>query len=98
MKKSVYNLWLEYHNHHRDINELTKEKYSEIRVCEFATHLLFPTKAVLEICGGLDNLKNMNIHHNYPVIQKLAQKFCVPEDVMLFKLNYLIKGKKSRRK
>ena len=92
MKKSNYNLWLAYH--YGNINrKLTKKEYCEIRACEFAMHLLIPTEAVLEICGGLDSLKNMNIYHNYPVIKKLAQKFCVPEDVMLFKLDYLIKEK-----
>lgn len=48
------------------------------------------TDKVLQMCGGLNNLKRMNIYHNYAIVKKLAKQFCVPEDVMLFKLDYLI--------
>lgn len=97
MKKDDYNFWLAYHT--GKINrKLTEKEYSEIRACEFAMHLLIPTDRLLEMCGGLDNLKNMNIYHNYPVIKELAKAFDVSEDVMILKIDDLINSEKIEKK
>lgn len=95
MRKKDYKLWVAYH--HGKINrELTEKEYSEIRAFEFAMHLLIPTDKLLEVCGGFDNLK---YYRNYLMINRLANYFCVPKDVMLFKFDYLIeKGKVEKNK
>lgn len=97
MKNSDYHLWIGYH-YGQIKRKLTKKEYEEIRTCEFAMHLLVPTDKVLEICGGLNNLKKMDIYRNYAIVKKLAKQFCVTEDVMLFKLSYLIHKDENEEK
>ena len=94
MFKSDYNFWLAWHYGQID-RKLTEKEESEIRASEFAMHFLIPTNALLEKCGGYDNLKNQNIYHNYPLIRKLANEFHVSEDIMLFKLDYIMKMGKA---
>lgn len=70
--------------------KVNKKEYQEIRVCEFAMHLLIPTEDFLQICDGVNNLRDMDIYHNYAIVKKLAKQFYVSEDVMIFKLSYLL--------
>lgn len=89
MFKGDYNFWLAYH-YGKIHRKLTEKEYSEIRASEFAMHLLIPTGALLMECGGAENLANMNIFHNYPKIRELANKFKVPEDVMVIKISCIL--------
>ena len=96
MKESFYSLWIDYHS--GNINRaLTEREYSEIRACDFSMHLLIPTKALLKMCGGLNKLKQMDIYHNNDVIRKMALAFRVPEEVMFFKMDYIIKQENNNK-
>lgn len=94
MQKRDYNLWIDYH--HGEINrKLSEDEYSEIAACDFAMRLLIPTDTLLKMCGGWNNLENMDIIHSPKMIKRLSDIFLVPEEVMLLKLDYLMKQKKK---
>ena len=85
MKQSDYKLWLDYRYGEID-RALTEKEYQEILASDFAMHLLVPTKALLEKCGGIENLKNMKIWENFTLITKWAKEFCVSVDVVIIKI------------
>ena len=85
MKQSDYKLWLDYRYGEID-RALTEKEYHEILASDFAMHLLVPTDALLEKCGGIENLKNMKIWENFKLIMKWAKEFCVSEDVVIIKI------------
>lgn len=96
MHKRDYQLWIDYHS--GDIHrELTRNEYSEIAACDFAMHLLIPTDSLLEICGGWENLEKMNFYHDHTIVERLSDIFLVPEEVVFFKLDYLIKMKRKEK-
>ena len=87
MKKIDIDLWVEYHNNKKRI--YTKKEMSEIRACEFAMHLLVPTKNLLTMVD-IEEFKNDSITGQMLTIQKLAETFNVPYVVVSIKLEELV--------
>ena len=78
--------------------KLTERELEEFRAFDFALHLLVPQNVLLEKLGGYENLKNMNIYHNYPLVKKLAKDFHVNEDLILIQLDNIFKQKPTKQK
>lgn len=94
MTKGDYYFWLAYH--YGGVGRpLTKNELKEVRASDFAMELLVPTDVVLKKCGGLDNLKKLDIYHDSSLTRRLAQEFEVPEEVVRCKLYSLIYDKEK---
>ncbi len=97
MMRSDYQLWLEYHCGSIQ-RKLTERELKEIRAFDFALHLLVPQNVLLDKLGGYENLKNMHIYHNYPLIKKLAKEFNVNEELILVQLDNIFKKNDTKQK
>lgn len=83
MKKNIYKFWLDYRC--GKINrKLTRKECREIKSGDIFMNFILPTDKLLEISGGLDNLKLMNV-------KELAEYFYVSEELMNIKINSLVK-------
>ena len=94
MTKDDYQLW---ENYHLGLikRELSEEEQKEIDASEFAMHLLVPTEAISQIAeyfGGLEI-----VLHSSTLVQMLANKFVVPTNIIIFKIDYLIKEKMKEK-
>lgn len=87
MKKIDVDLWVEYHRNRKSYYS-EKEK-SEIRACEFAMHLLIPTKNLLQMVDLEDFYKD-SLTGKMLTIQKIAEVFDVPEVAVSIKLEELV--------
>lgn len=98
--KFDFDYLLDYYSGKVNKDTNTKE-YMEIRAFAFAMHLLIPTQALLMECGGYDNLRDIYDSEDYSKIKQLANKFEVPEKVMVVKIcsivNDEIKKEKSKK-
>lgn len=94
MTKEDYELWINYHMNPK--SNYTKEEMSEIRASEFAMDLLIPTDKLLELCGGIKIIKEMNDVEIIRLIKHLKDVFDVDEEVLYIKINKVIKHDNER--
>lgn len=88
MFEKDYMFWIDYHA--GKINrELTEREKSEIIASEFAMNLLLPDEALLQLCGGYENLESVNA--SYAQIKSIAKQLSVPETVVYIKTSDLIR-------
>lgn len=92
MQKVDLQLWYDYRLGHIH-RTLTAQEFNEIRACEFAMHFLIPEKALLEKCGGFENLANLLSVDDYEAVCRLARalanEFVVDEKMMFIRLQEL---------
>lgn len=94
MTRNSFKMWLEYNLGIK--KELTEEEKKEIEACEFAMHLLIPTESInkyINLMGGIEEVNNNNLKIHY-----LANQYGVPIEIMMLKINYLIKKSEEYEK
>ena len=92
MTREIYKLWVDYHYGIK--KDFTADEKKEIFACEFAMHLLVPTKVInkqIKNMGGIEAIKN-----NPNKIKELANFYDVPNEVIWFKLNYMEQQKSKK--
>lgn len=87
MKKIDVDLWVNYHQNRKKY--YTEKELSEIRACEFAMHLLIPTKSLLQMVDLKEYYKD-SVTGKMLTIQKLADTFNVPTIAVSIKLDELV--------
>lgn len=97
MYKEDFELWIDYHK--TDGNkEYTKKQLEEIRACEFAMNLLVPIDSFLEYCGGIEKIRKADIITINIIINKAAEYFKVPTEVISVRVKELQKEEKGKVK
>ena len=97
MYKKDFELWLDYHKNPGN-REYTEEEMKEIRASDFAMDLLVPTDSFLEYCGGIEKLKRSDIITLNITINKAAEYFKVPTEVIAVKVKELQKEEQEKKK
>ncbi len=87
MKKIDVDLWVNYHQNRKKY--YTEKEMSEIEACEFAMHLLIPTKKLLQMVDLNEYYKD-SVTGKMITIQKLADTFKVPTIAVSIKLDELV--------
>lgn len=94
MTRNSFKMWLEYNLGIK--KELTEEEKQEIEACEFAMHLLIPTESInryINLMGGIEEVNNNKLKIHY-----LANQYGVPIEIMMLKIDYLIKKSEEYEK
>lgn len=94
MTKNSFKIWIEYNFGVK--KELTEDEKQEVEACEFAMHLLIPTESInryIDLMGGIEEVNN-----NQLKLQYLANQYGVPVEIMMVKIDYLIKQSEKHEK
>lgn len=87
MSKIDIDLWVNYHLNRKKY--YTEKEMSEIEACEFAMHLLIPTKKLLQMVDLKEYYKD-SVTGKMITIKKLANTFKVPTIAVSIKLDELV--------
>lgn len=85
----------EYYNKY-DINDEFKKNDKKQRADMFAIHLLVPSKLIIEECFKIDSYEE--ILTNYTYVNKLANTFQVPEEIIIAKIKFLVQQKRKQKR